>query len=91
MWYFSWLIHYKSLNVVDLLGGTAEENVQVAYKILNGKGNDTLTESICMNAGALIYISKKADSLYDGYKKCKESIMSGNALDKLQKIVYFSN
>lgn len=69
----------------DLIGGTPEENAAITIAILKGeKGHKR--NAVLMNAGAALYIGKKAQSLADGIKHAAEIIDSGKALAKLEEL-----
>ena len=43
-----------------------------------------------MNAGALLYVDGKSNSLKEATAKAKAYILSGNAVSQLRKLVIFS-
>ena len=45
---------------------------------------------MCLNAGAVLYISGKAKTIKDGYEMAMNAIDSGKALSKLTQIVEVS-
>ncbi len=47
-------------------------------------------EVTLMNAGAAIKVSGKVDSIWEGIKAAKESVISGAALKKLQDVIAFT-
>ncbi|MBP5198917.1 MAG: anthranilate phosphoribosyltransferase [Lachnospiraceae bacterium] len=74
----------------DLQGGTPEENAEIALRILKGeKGHKRNT--VCLNAGAALYIGGKAETFADGVKLAGEILDSGAALDVLNKFIEVSN
>ena len=58
--------------------------------VLNGKGRKTILYAVCMNAGAVLYISGKARTLKDGYDMAMDAIKSGKVKSKLEQIVEVS-
>lgn len=73
----------------DLLGGTPAENAQITRSILNGeKGHRR--NAVLMNAGASLYIGKKAETMAEGVKLAAELIDSGKALETLKKLIEIS-
>ena len=44
-----------------------------------------------MNAGAALYVAKKADSLEDGVRMAERLIDSGKAMEKLDEFIRMSN
>ena len=59
--------------------------------ILNGTLRDGKRNTVCLNAGAAIYVAGKADSLAEGIKIAEETIDSGKAIERMNEIVAFSN
>ena len=80
----------KDMDENELYGGNGKENAALALEVLNGKGRRTIKAAVCLNAGALLYISKKAGTLLEGFKMAEESINNGTALKKLEEIVAVS-
>ena len=66
------------------------ENVQIVMDVLSGKPGPA-TDTVLLNAGAAIKVSGKVNSLYDGIELARQSISSGSALQKLQKLIGISN
>ncbi len=69
----------------DLKGGTPGTNAKIALNLLEG-GTGGKREVTILNSGAAIYVAGKAESLADGIEKAKESIDSGEALKKLERL-----
>lgn len=69
----------------DLKGGTPETNAKIALNLLEG-GTGGKREITILNSGAAIYVAGKAENLSDGIDKAKESIDSGEALKRLEKL-----
>ena len=63
------------------------ENIRQIVLAITGQGNQALIDVIAVNAGLLIYLSRKTKSLKQGYFLAKENIMSGKAYKKLQEII----
>ena len=74
----------------DIIGGTPEENATILRAILGGE-KGAKRDAVLMNAGAALYIAKKADTIGDGIKLAAELIDSGKALETLEKIIEVSN
>lgn len=75
----------------DLVGGSPEENAQILKDVLSGKITGPKRNTVLMNAGAALYINKKAESLSDGIKLAAELIDSGKATETLNKLITVSN
>jgi len=69
---------------------TCATNKKYLLNALKGKKSAALDIAI-LNAGAAIKVSGKVDSLYDGIKLAKESVQSGAALDKLEKLIEYTS
>ena len=74
----------------ELNGGDGVENARLAMDVLNGKGRKTILYAVCMNAGAVLYISGKARTLKDGYDMAMDAIKSGKVKSKFEQIVEVS-
>lgn len=74
----------------DLKGGTPAENAQITRDILGGK-QGYKRNAVLMNAGAVLYLCEKADSLKSGIALAAELIDSGAALQTLAKVIEVSN
>ena len=75
----------------DLAGGDPEENKQITLDILSGKEQGHKRNAVLLNAGAALYIAKKADTFADGVKLAGEIIDSGAAMKKLEQFVKLTN
>lgn len=75
----------------DILGGTPEENARITLDILSGKEQGAKRDIVVLNAACAIYCTGAAASINDGIKMARESIDSGSALAKLEKLKAFSN
>lgn len=73
----------------DLVGGEPQRNVEIFLNILKGEKGPR-RDMVLLNAGAAIYVGKKADSLQEGIDIAKEVIDSGFALHKLNQLVKLS-
>ncbi len=66
----------------SLIGGSAEENAQIALKILGGEKGPK-RDIVLLNASAAIVAGGKASDIKEGIKLAEESIDSGKAMQKL--------
>lgn len=74
----------------DLKGGDIDFNVRAALDILNGKKGPK-RDIVVINAGTAIYVTGMTESLTEGMKKAEESLDSGRALEKLEKLKNLTN
>jgi anthranilate phosphoribosyltransferase len=74
----------------DLLGGSINENVKIAYEILKDKDGGPRKDIVLLNAAASILVSGKVKDLKDGIKLAVESIDSGAAIKKVEEMIKFT-
>ncbi len=74
----------------SLIGGSAEENAQIALDILGGEKGPK-RDIVLLNASAAIVASGKASDIKEGIELAEESIDSGKALQKLSLLRKLSN
>jgi anthranilate phosphoribosyltransferase len=75
----------------ELAGGDAETNAEITREILSGMRQDGARAAVVLNAAAAIVAGEKVDTLEEGVVLAKESIDSGAALDKMNKLIEASN
>ncbi len=70
----------------DIKGGeTIEESAAIFYSVISGKGTTSQNNVVLANAGLAIATIEKT-SVLEGFEKAKESLFSGKALEKLNKL-----
>lgn len=74
----------------NFMGGDKNSNANIALEILKGKKSPA-RDIVIANSALGIYISGKASDLHDAKKQAEESIDSGKAFDKLQKLIEYTN
>ncbi len=82
-------IKLASLN--EIKGGSPEDNAKIALGILSGKEKGVKRSVVLLNAGVALYVAGKAESIQDGIDIAKNSIDSGKALEKLNKLKDWTN
>ena len=75
----------------ELVGGKPAENAQITRDILAGKIQGTKRNAVLLNAGAALFVARKADSIADGIKLAASLIDSGKATVVLDKCIEVSN
>lgn len=70
----------------DLKGGTAEENAVILRAILSGEKGPK-RDIVLLNAAAAFIASDKAVDFREGIREAEESIDSGAALEKLERLI----
>jgi anthranilate phosphoribosyltransferase len=74
----------------SIVGGTPEENAEITQKILAGETGPK-RHVVLINAGAALMTTGKASNLQEGIDLAATSIDNGNAKEKLDQLVRFSN
>ena len=70
----------------DITGGDGKENAEIAKSIFNGE-KSARRDIIVLNSAAGIYIGGKADSYKEAVEIAKQTIDSGNVMDKVNELV----
>ncbi|MDR0522321.1 MAG: anthranilate phosphoribosyltransferase [Planctomycetaceae bacterium] len=71
----------------DLCGGGAKENADILKRILQGEICGGKRNIVLLNAAAAIYCAEKAKTMEEAIHFAAESVDSGAALDKLNKLI----
>lgn len=75
----------------DIVGGTPAENAQITLNILSGEEHGAKRDIVLLNSACAIYCTGAASSIEEGLEMARDSIDSGKALAKLEKLKEFSN
>ncbi len=81
---------FSRLSLDGLRGGDKNTNAGIALNVLKG-GNNSARDVVVANAALGIYVSGKANTILEGKQKAEESINSGKALEKLQKLIQYTD
>ena len=81
----------KRCEIAKLQGGDGAVNAQITKDILSGKEQGPKRDIVLLNAGAALYIGKKADSIADGIALAAKTIDSGAAVRTLEAMVQATN
>lgn len=81
----------KRVDISELRGGDGVENARITTAVLKGEERGAKRDIVLLNAGATLYIGRKAASVEEGIKIAEEAIDSGNAYKALEKLVEMSN
>jgi len=73
-----------------IAGGTAAENATRLREILEGSDASPARDIVLLNAGAVLYVCDRADSIHAGYEQALELIRTGAARDTLTRLVAVS-
>jgi len=75
----------------DILGGSVEENAEIALRILKNEEKEAKRWVVLLNAAAAIYVGEKAKDLKEGIKIAEEVLTSGAAYRKLEELIQFTS
>lgn len=81
----------KKAALEDIVGGTPDENAQIARDILSGKLTGAKRDTVVLNAALCFYIADKAKTLRDGIRLAQKMIDSGKAYKCLEKYIALTN
>lgn len=74
-----------------LRGGDTEANAAIVRAVLSGKRDDEARALVVMTAAAALLLGGIAEDLRDGARRATESIASGAALGKLERLIEATN
>ncbi|MER3425133.1 MAG: anthranilate phosphoribosyltransferase [Nitrospiraceae bacterium] len=80
----------ERVRLKDLVGGTAEENAHITREILQGRKGPK-RDIVCMNAALAFVAGCKAKTVQEGFELAGRVIDSGAAMEKLERLVTFTN
>lgn len=81
---------FSKLTLDSLRGGDKNANALIAMNVLQG-GKSSARDVVVANAALGIYVSGKANTILEGKQKAEESINSGKALEKLKKLIQYTD
>jgi anthranilate phosphoribosyltransferase len=73
----------------EVIGGSPEENARITKDILQGKKGPR-RDIVCLNAAPAMVVGQKAKTLQDGFRLAQQTIDSGAAAEKLDRLVAFT-
>jgi anthranilate phosphoribosyltransferase len=74
-----------------LIGGDAKNNAEIVKNILTGKDKGPRKDIVVLNAAAAIIVGGLSDDFASSVKIAEQSIISTEALNRLEKLVKLSN
>ncbi len=80
---------FKRAPLEAIVGGNAEENASIVRNILEG-GKGPRRDMVLLNAAAAFIAAGRAGDFKDGITIAEESIDSGRALEKLERLIEFT-
>lgn len=73
----------------DIRGGNAKDNAEILLSVLEGKQGPYL-DTVLLNAGLGLFANGAAHTIQDGVARARESIVSGAAMERLQRLIDYS-
>ena len=74
----------------DLTGGHPPQNAQITRDILQGRKGPK-RDVVCLNAAPALVAGRKATSLQEGFRLAAQTIDSGAAAEKLERLISYTN
>lgn len=82
---------YQRCTKEALTGGTPSQNAEITRDILSGRERGAKRQAVCLNAGASLYITGRAETIEEGVRMAEKLIDSGAAMKKLEEFIRESN
>jgi len=82
---------YCDIDELNIQGGDAKFNAEIILKVLRDKEQGDAFKIISANTAMALYCGGYSDNLLECAKAAEESILSGNAFNKLKLLTDFSN
>lgn len=80
----------KRATLASIRGGSADRNAGIIMGVLSGRKGPA-RDVVLMNASAALVVAERARSFKDGVKIAAEAIDTGKALEKLERLSYWTN
>ncbi len=77
---------FKTCTVADLRGGTPEENVAMFSDMLVGGVTDGLMDTMCLSAGAALWVAGKSKDPSEGAALARSIILNGSLRDEARRL-----
>ncbi|MBN2801982.1 MAG: anthranilate phosphoribosyltransferase [Deltaproteobacteria bacterium] len=81
----------KEFSLESIKGGSPQENSRTLRAVLEGRGPEAHNSAVAINAGALLWVAGKADSLKDGTSLAMDTILSGKSINTLNRLAEITN
>ncbi|MCX7981613.1 MAG: anthranilate phosphoribosyltransferase [Syntrophales bacterium] len=75
----------------SLIGGSAQENAEITQAILDGREQGAKRDIVLLNAALAIVAAGKAKRIEEGISIARDSIDSGKARKKLERLIEITN
>ena len=80
---------YNTITLNEIAGGTPKENAQIIIDLFSNKGKIPHFNVVAANAAQALYTSCKYSTLHEAQIAAENSILSGKALNTLNKLIAF--
>ncbi len=70
-------------------GGSPEDNARIVKEILQGR-KGSKRDIVCLNAAPAMVAGQKAKTLKEGFRMAQQTIDSGAAAEKLDRLVAYT-
>jgi anthranilate phosphoribosyltransferase len=80
---------FKRASIGDIIGGAAKENAKILKDILKGE-RGTRRDIVLLNSAAALMAAGRALDFSDGIKAAADSIDSGKAYERLERLIEFT-
>lgn len=77
---------FKRAEPRELMGSDPRANAEILLRILEGKEQGAKRNIVLINSAAALVVGGLCDTLQEGIKKAEDSIDSGRALEKLERL-----
>ena len=74
----------------EFTGGTPDDNARITRDILQGRKGPR-RDIVCLNAAPAMVVGRKANTLREGFRLAQQSIDSGAAAEKLDRLIAHTN
>ena len=81
----------KTCDNSEIRGGDPAENAKILRGILENKIKSGARDIVLINSAAAIIAANLADDFPSAFRLAEESLTSGKALEKLEKLIEFTN
>ena len=68
-------------------GKNISENIHLSLAVLNGLGDSAREDLVCVNSATILFLSKKVETLEEGFLLSKKIIRNGLAIAKLKEFI----
>ncbi|MEN8191922.1 MAG: anthranilate phosphoribosyltransferase [Bacteroidota bacterium] len=80
---------YDTIELGDIAGGTPSDNAQIIYDLFSSGSRTTHFNVVAANAAIALYTSGNYATLNESQNAAEDSLLSGNALKKLNQLISF--